>query len=214
MTLAVVEQWPYCDIATREEWPKSSQEGTVYYRSETLYEKGSAADLANAKRQFRFRSDAEWIELFDRAPHVIHALLGDMFRETVAERERENGKARIGRRPKAIDGSLDELYEMISPRYSMEPFGEAVRELIDRESSLRAFAAKARIHHHTITRMIRGEMALDRFRLEAIAKAGHVRPAFFTEYREMVILEAVRAMLAARPNVGIRVHKQMERGRL
>lgn len=209
--MTVVERWPHCDIKTHEEWPKRSQEDTVYYQSDTVYEKGSAADLSNAKQQFRFRTDNEWVELFDRAPHIMAQLLGDMYRETIAEREREAGNARIGRRPKAIDGSLDDLYEMITPRYSMESFSESARELIDKATSLRAFATRAGIHHHTITRMMRGEVALDRFRLEAIAKAGRVHPAFFKEYREMVILEALRVMLVRRPNVSIRIMKEFAR---
>lgn len=211
MSVAAVDHWPFCDIASREEWPKQSKEKTVYYPSDTLYEKGSAADFANATQQFRFRSEDEWVELFDRAPHIVSAMLGDLYRETMAERERDAGKARIGRRPKAIDGSLDELHDMITPRYSMESFAESARELIEASHSLRSFAKRAGIHHHTITRMMRGEMALDRFRLEAIAKAGRVQPAFFREYREMVILEAVRSLLVRRPNISVRMHKQIAR---
>lgn len=214
MTVALVERWPHCDVKTHEEWPKASQEGTAYYQSETIYEKGSAADLANAKQQFRFRSEDEWVDLFDRAPHIVTQILGDIYRETVAERERDAGKARIGRRPKSVDGSLDDLWREITPRYSMEPFAESVKELIGRSPSLRAFAKRAGIHHHTITRMIRGEVALDRFRLEQIAKAGKVHPVFFAEYRDMMIAEALVALLRRRPNVGVRIIKQMARGTL
>lgn len=223
--LAAVDTWPYCDVAFRETpkglqavpgdtWPKESPEGAVWYRSETLYEKGSAADFANAKQQFRFRAEEEWVELFDRAPHIIAQLLGDLYRETIAERERDSGKARIGRRPKVVAGSLEELWEILTPRYSMEPFAVSARELISAAPSLRAFAKRAGIHHHTITRMMRGEVALDRFRLEQIAKAGRVHPVFFMEYREMLICESVLSLLRQRPNVGIRVVKQIQRGRM
>ncbi len=211
--LAAVELWPYCDVKTHEIYPKTSVEGTVWDKSITLHERGAQADFPNAKAQFRARSTDEWVTLFDRAPHIMAQLLGDIFRETRAEAERESGKARIGRRPKRIDGTLEELYAMITPRYSMEPFAESVRELIDASTSLRAFAARAGMAHHTITRMIRGEMALEQWRLEKIAKAGKVHPAYFMEWRSAEILKAVEGLLTSRPNVSVRVHKQMQNAR-
>lgn len=207
--LAAVELWPYCDVKTHEHYPKTSVEGTVWDKSTHLHERGSQADFGNAKAQFRERSEGEWVALFDRAPHIFHQLLGDIFRESRAEAQRDAGKARIGRRPKHADGSMDELYAMITPRYSMEPFSEAVIELIDKATSLRAFAARAGIHHHTITRMIRGQIPLDSYRLEKIARAGKVHPAFFMEWRDQQIVKAVQELLSSRPNVSVRVHKQM-----
>lgn len=189
--------------------PEISQEGTRWYPSPTLHIKGAQADYANAKSQFPERSLEDWIALFDRAPHILYNVLGDIYREVRAEQEREAGKARIGRRPKAIDGSLDELTAMITPVYSMDPFAEAVQPLIKKSPSLRAFAAKVPMHHHTLTRMMRGEVALEAWRLEAIAKAGKVQPAYFKEYREMALIEAVSAYVAARPNIAVRFHRQV-----
>lgn len=188
-----------------------SQEGTVWRASERKNEKGSAADWENARRWFPERSTDEWVGLFDRAPHILHALLGDLYRETKAQIEREEGRARIGRRPKAIDGNLEELWGMITPRYSMEPFPEAIKDLMGTRS-LRAFAARVPINHHTLTRFIRGEGKLDRYRLEAFAKAGRVHPAYFKEWREMFVLDAMAALLSAKPNLSIRVHKEIARG--
>ena len=188
-----------------------SQEGTEYRPSERRGEKGSAADWDNAKRWFPERSVEDWVGLFDRAPHILHSILGDIYRESKAETEREEGRARIGRRPKAIDGNLEELYSMITPRYSMEPFAEAVRALIGNRS-LRAFAARIPTHHNTLNRLIKGVTPLDRTKLEAIARAGRVHPAYFREWREQFILDAVAAVLHAKPNLSIRVHKEMQRG--
>jgi hypothetical protein len=200
----------FCDLRTREEWPKVSAEGTAYHPSPTRHVRGSQADFDNARRQFPVRDVDEWVDLFDRAPHVLHQLLGDIYRETKAEAQREAGKARIGRRPKAIDGNLDELHAMITPQYSMDPFAVAVQPLIKKCPSLRAFAAKVPMNHHTLTRMMRGDVALERWRLEAIAKAGKVQPGYFKEYREQLIVEAITALLTARPNVSVRVHKQLQ----
>ena len=198
--------------AAPEEEYRVSPEGTKWLPSTRQNERGSAADWDNAKRWFTDRSVDEWVGLFDRAPHILHSILGDLYRETKAEREREEGRARIGRRPKAIDGNLEELWGMISPRYSMEPFAESLKDLIGKRS-LRAFAARVPIHHHTLTRLMRGEGSLDRFRLEAIAKAGRVHPAYFKEWREQYVLDAISALLSAKPNLSIRVHKEMQRGK-
>lgn len=206
--------FPFCDVELKrengrvrvvpgDEWPKTSAEGTPFYPSSTRDVK-APADLDNARRQFPERSTDEWIKLFDRAPHVMHQLLGDIFRETKAEAEREAGRAKTGRRPKAIAGSLDELHDMITPKYSMEPFGEAVQELIDKSPSLRAFARKVPMNHHTLRRMMRGDMALEKWRLEAIAMAGKVSPAYFREYREQVLVDFVGRVLEAKPNLSIR----------
>lgn len=187
----------------------TSRAGTSWEPSPTLHVRGSQADFGNAKKHFPECSKQDWVTLFDQQPEILHAILGDIFRETRAEQDREAGKARIGRRPKAIDGSMDELYSMITPQYAQVPFAEAVRPLIDKSPSLRAFAAKVPMHHHTLTRMMRGDVALERWRLECIAKAGKVQPAYFMEYREMMILEAFSAYIRARPNVSIGLHKRM-----
>lgn len=184
-----------------------SPEGTVW-RPSSDTQKGTPADWPNARRWFPERSVEEWIGLFDRAAHVMPAILGDIFREVRAEEERAAGRTKIGRRAKAVNGSLEELYGMVTPRYSMEPFGESVQELIGTRS-LRQFASRVPMHHFTLTRMMRGELPLDRYRLERIAKAAHVNPAFFREWREMFLQDALSALLTAKPGVGIRFHKQM-----
>ena len=203
----------FSDISTRMEWPRTSEEGTNYWPSNRRHEKGTPVDLENAKQQFRHRSVDEWIALFDRAPHVMHQILGDIFRETRAQEERLNGKARIGRRPKTIDGTMDELWDMITPRYSMDPFPIAVKELIDAAPSLRAFALKAKMNHPTLLRLMSGEMKLDKYRLAAIARAGNVSPAFFIEYREMVIVEAITTVFTAKPNYSLAAYKELQKAR-
>lgn len=195
----------FCDLATKMEWPRTSPEGTIYWPSQGRHTKGTPADLDNARQQFPMRSEAEWVELFDRAPQVMHAILGDIFRETKAEREREEGRARMGRRPGVVNGSLNELYDMITPRYAMEPFPISVRELIG-TTSLRGFAMRAAMSHSVLSRLITGEIPLSKYRLESLAKAGRVAPAFFMEYRELIIVEAVQALLRNRPNVSVRAY--------
>jgi hypothetical protein len=176
--------------------------------------KGSGADWDNAVEQFpTTKADTnEWVDFFDRRPEVLLAILGDIYRESKALEAREAGRAPTGRRPKHINGNLAELEAMITPSYSMEPFGVACRELIG-DRSLRAFAARVPMNHHTLTRMMRGELKVDRFRLEAIAKAGRVTPAYFMEWRLAYVQEAVEQVFMAKPNLSIRAIRQLQRAR-
>lgn len=172
--------------------------------------RGQGADWDNARDQFpSVKQDEDaWVEFFSRRPDVMLQILGDIYRETKAEELREAGRAPTGRRPKSINGNLDELHRMITPQYSVEPFGEAVKELIGARS-LRAFAAKVPMNHHTLTRMMRGELRLESWRLEQIAAAGRVNPHFFREYREMQLLDAIGKYLSARPTASIALTKRI-----
>jgi hypothetical protein len=172
--------------------------------------RGQGADWDNATAQFPSvkQGQDQWVEFFDRRPEVMLQILGDIYRETKAEELRESGRAPTGRRPKAINGNLDDLYKMITPQYSVEPFGDAVKELIGTRS-LRAFAAKVPMNHHTLTRLMRGDLKLEGWRLEQIAAAAKVNPHFFREYREMQLLDAIGKYLSARPNVSIQLTKRI-----
>lgn len=171
---------------------------------------GQGADWDNVRSQFQSVKHGvdEWVAFFDRRPEVMLNILGDIYRESKAEELREQGKAPTGRRPKSINGNLDELYAMITPQYSVEPFEVSVKELIGTRS-LRAFAAKVPMNHHTLTRMMRGEVKLEMWRLEQIAIAGKVQAAFFREYREMQLLEVIGRYLSQRPNASIALTKRI-----
>lgn len=179
---------------------------------------GQGADFDNARSQFPSVKHGvdEWVRYFDDRPEVMLQILGDIYRETKAEEAREAGNAPTGRRPKSINGNLDELHRMVTPQYSVDPFEVAVKELIGRRS-LRAFAAKVPMNHHTLTRMMRGEMKLEMWRLEQIAEAAKVQPGYFREYREMQLLEVIGRYFALRPNVSItltkRIKSDIQRGR-
>lgn len=171
---------------------------------------GQGADFENARSQFpSVKHDVDaWVRFFDDRPEVMLQILGDIYRETKAEEARESGKAQTGRRPKAINGNLDELHRMTTPQYSVDNFDVAVKELIGTRS-LRAFAAKVPMNHHTLTRMMRGDVKLEMWRLEQIADAAKVNPAFFREYREMQLLEVIGRYFSLRPNVSITLTKRI-----
>jgi hypothetical protein len=172
---------------------------------------GNGAQWDNARSQFpSVKNDTDaWVKFFDDRPEVMLSILGDIYRETKAEEARESGKAPTGRRPKSINGNLDDLHRMVTPQYSVDSFDVAVKELIGTRS-LRAFAAKIPMNHHTLTRMMRGDVKLEMWRLEQIATAGKVNPGFFREYREMQLLEVIGRYFTQRPNVSIALTKRIK----
>lgn len=168
--------------------------------------RGSGADWDNAREHFRLPDTNDWLERMDAFPEIFTAILSDIFRETRAERERRAGKAKIGRRPKVIEGSLDELWDMITPKYSMAPFAEAVGELMGGESTA-SFCRKIGLSRRTFQHMLAGNVRLEMFRLERIAAACEVSPAYFAEWRQAYVLTLVDELLAAQPNLGIKYSK-------
>lgn len=157
----------------------------------------------------------DWVEFFHERPDVLTKLLGDMYAITKQE---ESSERRYGKRTRYVNGNLDELWNMLSPRYSTEPFGVAVRELIGAQS-LRAFAAKIPMHHYSLTRLIRGERQVVNMgdipaslaTLERIAKAGKVHPAFFREWRALTLLGAFHSAMEAHPNLTITLVSELAR---
>lgn len=150
----------------------------------------------------RLRTEEEWVGLFEQQPHVITDLLGDIFREVRAERARAAGRPQIGRRPRVIDGSMDELWAMITPRYSTEPFPTALAEVQGTLSRTR-LAALAKLPRRTIEHMLEGKVPLEMYRLERIAGAVDVSPAYFREWREGYVLATIAELLAVKPALGV-----------
>ena len=150
---------------------------------------------------------ADWGGLFDERPDILHKLLRDLYAITKAQQD-ESRKA--GRRTKHINGTLDELWDMLSPRYSTDPFPIAVKEIMGGQS-VRAFAPKVPMHYSTLTRLINGERKVviplapeaSMQVLEGIARAGHVHPAYFAEWRELLVLLAIQEVLQAKPTLTI-----------
>jgi hypothetical protein len=179
-----------------------------------------AADFENAKRLYPSTTkltEKDWVAFFDQRPDVMHAILGDIYVHTKAHMETVK---KTGRRPKHVNGNLDELWDMLTPQYATEPFGPAVRELIGQQS-LRQFAAKIPMHHYSLTRLMNGERNIvnpnDPFTsmktLERIAIAGKVHPAYFIEWRTLYVMAVLNDMMQARPNVSITIFRQMTRKR-
>lgn len=188
-------------------------------RRPTLAERGvkasqragrGSADWENT-RQFASIKEGEqaWVALVDERPDILHQLLGDVYIVTkYDERKRETGKRLDGRRVMPRDANLDELWDMITPRYSMESFGVAVKALIG-TMSLRQFAAKVPMDHRELSRMMRGQSKPSVYWMERIAEAARVTPAYFVEWRIAFAVNRLAGILRQRPNLSIGVVKRM-----
>ena len=154
----------------------------------------------------------EWLAHYEANPDILTKMLGDLYRVYKSEEAKRAGTANPsgGRRRAHINGNLDELWSIITPKFSVEPFHVAFEELKGKRS-LRAFALKAGMDFRTLSRHVRasaGELKgrqcpLSRFDLEQIAKAGGVHPAYFTEWRLMMVQDLIAEVFANQPNMSI-----------
>lgn len=138
-------------------------------------------------------TESEWASHFDDIPPAFHRLLADLMQEIQTEREREQGIERRGRRPALADGSMNDVLDVVYPRRSDKPFAEALHEATKQKQS--TIARLAGMNPGNLFRLVNGREPLTKSKLEAIAKAIHVNPGFFHEYRVLVIHEAIDALL-------------------
>jgi hypothetical protein len=177
---------------------------------------GNVADWERAKQNYPSTTkltESDWVAFFDEQPDVMHAILGDIF---VITKAHEATVKKSGRRPKFTNGSLDELWDMITPTYSTEPFGSAVEALIGQQS-IRAFSAKIPMHYWSLIRLMRGERKIvqpndiegSMRTLEMIAKAGKVSAFYFAEYRTLYIFQMFEEVFTAKPNFTVGLVKRL-----
>jgi DNA-binding Xre family transcriptional regulator len=146
----------------------------------------------------------EWVEHYSQHPDILTKMLGDLYRVYKSEEEKRNGTANPagGRRKAHINGNLDELWSIITPKFATVPLEQAVKEARGAISE-RALAAKVGIERRTLARMLKGEARVERSDLERLAKALHVHPAYFMEWRLMVVQDLVAQVFAATPNASV-----------
>lgn len=173
------------------------------------------SDWEQAKRQYpstQELTERDWADFFTQRPDVLHAVLGDIYVVTKADEAKQRGQGRDGRRPKHVNGSLTELYEMITPRYHTGSFAEAICELKG-AMSLRAFSAKVPIDHRELSRMMRGAARPSPYWMERIAEAYKVNPAYFADWRIEFVSTALATAFRRQPNLSIRAVKLLRTGR-
>lgn len=151
----------------------------------------------------------EWVSFFDRRPDVLHQILGDIYVVTTYDnRKRETGKRLDGRRTMPRNANLNDLWEMITPQLSMEPFPQAFAAL-QGDRSLRAMAYKVGIDHRELSRLLRGKQELTLFVLEQIASKLRVTPSYFLEWRILYCTQVLAEVMRANPNLSIGVAKRL-----
>ena len=192
----------------------ASPRGTAWQAS--VRPSGSGADWDNAVRWFATWNEVDWAEYFDRNPDVQMRILGDIYREVKKVEAKRRGERAVVSRRRAVgraqgdlNGSLDELHDMLTPRLSMDPFPQAILPLIEESRGVRALARRSRMSHSTILRMMNGDMPLEMYRLVALAQGAGVAPAYFKEWREAHVLTAMAAMLASNPNLSVKFSRAL-----
>jgi hypothetical protein len=156
---------------------------------------------------------ADWLAHYQSNPDILTKMLGDLYRVYKSEEAKRAGTANPagGRRKAHINGNLDELWSIITPKFSADPFHMAFMELKGKRS-LRAFALKCGIDFRTLSHLIQSsagttkngrQYPVTRYDLEIIAKAGGVHPSYFREWRELVVKDLVADMLETQPNLSI-----------
>jgi hypothetical protein len=154
----------------------------------------------------------EWREHYRAHPEILTQMLGDLYRVYKSEQAKRNGSANPqgGRRKSHINGSLDELWSIITPRYAHVPFAQAVRDLEPlgrggrgQQGGLRSLALRSNLTERTLRRMLNGQVTLERDLIEAVARGLRVHPAYFLEWRVLIVQELVAEVLFGAPHLSI-----------
>lgn len=147
----------------------------------------------------------QWRELLVDVPGSLGAVLQEVF----ASHDADQAARRANLRKPPPPRTAQDVHALVYPQYSVEPFAKAVQPLL--KPSMRAIAARADMAPGYLTQLIRGERSLDVYKLQRIATAARVSPAYFLEYRQMMVVEAISARIAQSPEAGIAAYRAVMR---
>ena len=181
------------------------------------------ADWSGAKERYPLIDKAMdpdiWLRFFEDNPEQLHWLIRNLYavlRPTVIEGRRG------GPRPRSV-GTWNDINDVLSPKYSSDPFPVALKELMGKQS-LAAFSVKVPCSKSVLFRLVtsrtqfgigRGgsnpgiDPAATMERLGALARAGGMKPAYFVEWRALWLQEALTAALLKQPNLSISLMMQL-----
>lgn len=144
-----------------------------------------------------------WDQYLADNPDVLHRLLADVYTATYGTE-----------RPP----TLDELWDLVSsPDFAMQPFGEAVREVLgQRQRSIRWLALQIGIHQTLLLRHLSGEKPIVSIRdpkgsmrrIEAVAAALRLHPSYFLEWRRLWIMSLLDTAFEAEPHLSVEVFRR------
>lgn len=152
------------------------------------------------------RTAQEWEDLFRQVPESFAAVMRAIFAEIEAE---EAPRHRHHKAP-ARQRTIEDVYGVLYPQFSTEPFAVAIQPFL--KPSLRAFAARSKINLSSLHRMVRGVEPLSLGKIEQIARAAKVAPAYFLEYRQLVITAAIEDQFRAHPAASVSAYKALTNG--
>lgn len=142
-----------------------------------------------------------WERYLDEHPDVLHRLLADVYQAAYG----------VDRPP-----TLDELWDLVAtPEFSVKPFGEALLDALAGRS-VRSLAVQIGIHQTLLTRYMTGERDIvsvrdpigSMRRIELVAKALRVHPAYFAEWRRLWLMSLLDSAFVAQPALSIGVWKR------
>lgn len=150
------------------------------------------------------RTPAFWEDYLEQNPDVLHRILGDLYQATTGSREAPD--------------TLEELWAVITPTFSQEPFGEAVLTLLG-EQSLRSLALRTPFSVQVLHRWVRGERPVvtvndvegSMYRLEQIAKGLRVHPSYFAEWRRLWAVSLIDGAFTTNPNLSVTFFRKFSR---
>lgn len=173
----------------------------VFWEPSTSTARGP--DWENANNYFKERDVSDWLRHFDSHPEIFLKILANIIQASAVQEARRVGE-KPPRRVRPKEGILPTALPLIMPRYSMDPFPEALAELRSgrTESTIR-FCKRVGIPRRTLDHMLSRKMPLSMYWMKRIADDFDVAPEFFKEYREMMILVAVHRYLDRQPAAGI-----------
>lgn len=145
---------------------------------------------------------AFWREYLSDHPEVLHQLIADLYRAATASKERPS--------------TVDDLWNLVNPTFSNEPFGQAVHHLLGTRS-VRWLASQLHMAHVPLLRILKGERNLvnihdprrSMLRIEAIARVLKVHPSHFAEWRRLWIMTLIDAAMTQNPHLSIGIYRRL-----
>lgn len=142
-----------------------------------------------------------WRTYLIEHPEVLHHILADLHQVAGVDK---------GRPP-----NLDDLWELVAPTFSDQPFPQAFQNARGARS-VRQIAGAVHLHHEQVRRYLDGRLPIIKVhdsigsmrRLELFAKALGVRPAYFMEWRRLWIMSVIDSALESRPNVSVSIYRK------
>lgn len=147
---------------------------------------------------------AFWRTYLSENPDVLHQLLADLYEATHGASQRQP--------------TLEGLWDLVAPRFTNEPFGAAVKELLNGRS-VRWLAREIHLHFTLLTRMLNGERDVvsirdpkgSMARIEAVARALKVHPSYFAEWRRLWVMSLLDEAFEQQPHLSIGVYRKFAR---